>query len=138
MDSDINELVDSDIMSENLLKTMKMEIIHSFRWKKDIIIPLSEELAIPVDEFEEILIDKLDMSSLEALHATYESSKPKCLMEKLNCDLKLCWIVDVLKIIDEKDYNNLKAKLMIKIAKGEKYEEILKFGKEKVYELLKK
>jgi energy-converting hydrogenase A subunit M len=126
------------IMDEDLLKSMKTRIIHSFRWKKDVIIPLSDELDIPVNEFEEILMNKLDMSSLEALHSTYESYRPKCLMDKLNCDLKLCWFVDVLEIINNNDYNNLKSKLMTKIAKGEKYEDILKFGKKEVYELLKK
>lgn len=120
------------------LKAMKSRIIHSFGWEKDVILPLSNELDISVDEFEEILMNKLDMSSLEALHSTYESAKPSCLMEKLNCDLKLCWLVDVLGIINNEDYLNLKAKLMTKIAEVEKYNEILEFGKREVYKLLKK
>ncbi|MDR2624684.1 MAG: DUF1959 domain-containing protein [Methanobrevibacter sp.] len=120
------------------LKTMKSRIIHSFRWEKDVIVPLSDELKIPVKEFEDILMDKLDMSSLEALHSTYESAKPKCLMEKLNCDLKLCWFVDVLGIINNDDYFDLKSKLMTKIANGEKYDGVLEFGKKEVYKLLKK
>ncbi|MDR2830042.1 MAG: DUF1959 domain-containing protein [Methanobrevibacter sp.] len=124
-------------MNEDL-KIMKNRIIRSFRWEEDVIIPLSDELNIPVDEFEEILMNKLDMSSLEALHSTYESAKPNCLMEKLNCDLKLCWLVDVLGIINNADYLNLKAKLMTKIAEVEKYDEILEFGKKEVYKLLKK
>jgi energy-converting hydrogenase A subunit M len=124
--------------NQDSLKILKTRITRSFRWRKDVVIPLSKELEIPVDEFEEILINKLDMASLESMHATFESAKPEALMERLNCDLNLYWFVDVLKIITTEDYNNLKSRLMGKIAKDEKYEEILKFAKKEVYQLLKK
>ncbi|MDR2873999.1 MAG: DUF1959 domain-containing protein [Methanobrevibacter sp.] len=123
---------------ENSLELMKTRIIHSFRWNVDVLSPLSEELEIPINEFEEILINNLDMSSLEALHATFESAKSEFLMEKLRCDLSLYWLVDVLKIISTEDYNKLKSKLLGKVAKGEEYEIVLKFAKKEVYHLLKK
>jgi energy-converting hydrogenase A subunit M len=123
---------------QDSLKVMKTRIIRSFKWREDVVIPLSKELEIPVNEFEEILINNLDMSSLESLYATFEYAKPESSMEKLNCDLSLYWLVDVLKIINTEDYNKLKSKLMVKIAKGEKYKEVLKFGKKEVYQLLKK
>jgi energy-converting hydrogenase A subunit M len=123
---------------QDSLKVMKTRIIRSFKWREDVVVPLSKKLEIPVNEFEEILINNLDMSSLESLHATFESAKPESSMEKLNCDLSLYWLVDVLKIINTEDYNKLKSKLMVKIVKGEKYKEVLKFGKKEVYQLLKK
>jgi len=122
---------------ENLMELLKSRILGSFRWQEDVIIPLSNELEIPKEEFEEILMDKLDMSSLENLHATFESAKPKCFMERLNADLKLCWLVNVLELIKKEDYIELKKQLMIKIAEGQQYEDILEFGKKEVYKLLK-
>ncbi len=61
---------------------MKMRIIDSYRWRVDIIEPFSKEFGISEEDFKEMLIKRLDMASLEALHARYESSQYYCIKEK--------------------------------------------------------
>ena len=74
-----DKLIDSSPDDEELLHTMKMRIVKSYRWQEDIIKPFSKELDISEEELEEILIKRLDMSSLEAIHPRFESSKERCL-----------------------------------------------------------
>ena len=61
------------------LELMQKRIIKSYAWQRDIIVPLSKDFDCTVDEVEEIFFDLFDMSSLEALHATWESAKDICL-----------------------------------------------------------
>jgi Uncharacterized protein conserved in archaea len=75
----------SSMDEDDILRIMKMRIIESYRWKLDIIKPISKELGISEDQLEEILIRRLDMASLDALHPRYESSKHYCIKE--NCIL---------------------------------------------------
>ena len=58
----------SHLDEDEVLRIMKMRIIDSYRWRQDIIEPISKELGISEEELEEILIKRLDMASLEALH----------------------------------------------------------------------
>ena len=58
---------------DKVLRIMKMRIIDSYRWRVDIIEPFSKEFGITEEDFKEMLIKRLDMASLEALHARYES-----------------------------------------------------------------
>ena len=120
------------------LRLMQKRIIKSYAWQRDIIIPLSEEFDCTVDELEEVLFNSLDMSSLEALHATFETAQDICLYQKLNADLRLCWFVDTLELISREDARNLKMKIVQEVKNGKTYEEALKEGHLEVFELLKK
>ncbi len=124
--------------SDAKLRLMQKRIIKSYAWQRDIIVPLSEEFNCTVDEFEDVLFELLDMDSLEALHATFESAQDICLYQKFNADLRLCWFIDTLEIIPRKEGKNLKYKLVQEVKKGKSYEDALKEGKLELFELLKK
>lgn len=124
--------------SDAKLRLMQKRIIKSYAWQRDIIVPLSEEFNCTVDEFEDVLFELLDMDSLEALHATFESAQDICLYQKFNADLRLCWFIDTLEIIPREEGKNLKYKLVQEVKKGKSYEDALKEGKLELFELLKK
>lgn len=128
-----NELDESN---SDLLKTMKLRILRSFRWKADVIDPLACELEIDSELFEEILMSKLDMSGIDALHATFESAKPQCLSHRFHSDLKLCWLVDVLELLPEEQTEILKMHLVKEVIDGAKYEDTLEKGKKQIIEML--
>lgn len=124
---------------EELLLRMKKRIIESYRWREDIIIPFSEELKISPEELEEILMKRLDMSSLEAIHPRFESSKLRCTKERIHSDLKLCWLCDVMNILTEEEAESIKNKIAIKILKDDKsYKEAIKDGRIELLEYLKR
>lgn len=120
------------------LKIMQKRIIKSYAWQRDIIVPLSKDFNCTVDELEEVLFDLLDMSSLEALHSTFESAQDICLYQKFNADLRLCWFNGTLEIISTEDARNLKMKLVNEVKNGKSYEDALKEGQLELFELLKK
>lgn len=121
---------------KKLLETMKLRILRSFRWKEDVVAPLASELEISNEELEKILMRHLDMSSLEALHATLESARPKCLSERLHADLRLCWLCDVMEIVTVEEANRIKISLVKEIINGKDYDMVLKDGKKQVLDLL--
>ena len=124
--------------SDAKLKLMQKRIVKSYAWQRDIIVPLSREFNCTVDEFEDVLFELLDMDSLEALHATFESAQDICLYQKFNADLRLCWFIDTLEIIPREEGKNLKYKLVQEVKNGKSYEDALKEGKLELFELLKK
>jgi len=128
---DISRLDEDDVMH-----IMKMRIIESYRWKLDIIEPISRELGISEEELEEILIKRLDMASLEALHPRYESSKHYCIKEKLHADLRLCWLSDVMNILSEKETEKIKNKIATEILNGKSYQKALEDGRKDLLEYL--
>jgi energy-converting hydrogenase A subunit M len=125
--------VDED---EKLLEKMKLRILRSFKWREDVVIPLANELEITDEEFEKILMDHLDMSSLEALHPTFESAKPKCIAERLHADLRLCWLSDVMELITTEEADRVKMGLVKEILNGKEYDEVLQDGKKQILDLL--
>lgn len=120
------------------LKLMQKRIIKSYAWQRDIIVPLSKEFDCTTEELEELFFDLLDMDSLENLHGTFESAEDICLYQKLNADLRLCWFIGTLELIDPEDGRNLKMKLVNEIKSGKSYEDALKEGKLELFQLLKK
>ena len=120
------------------LRLMQKRIIKSYAWQRDIIIPFSKEFDCTVDELEEVFFDILDLDSLEALHATFESAQDICLYQKLNADLKLCWFIDTLEMISHEEGKELKMNIIKEIKNGKSYEEALKEGKLELFQLLKK
>ncbi|MEN6592432.1 MAG: DUF1959 domain-containing protein [Methanobacterium sp.] len=124
---------------EELRLRMKMRILRSYKWQEDIIIPFSKELEISPEELEEILMKRLDMSSLEALQPRFESSRLRCTKEKIHSDLKLCWLSDVMDILTEEETEQMKNKVAFKIFKEDKsYEEALEEGRKELVEYLKR
>ena len=120
-----------------LMRLMKRRILKSYRWQEDVIKPLSGELEIEVEEFEDILMDKLDMSGLEALHPRFESARPRCIKERLHSDLQLCWLVDVMEIVSEEEAEALKDDVTRMVLEGSEYGEALEEGKRKLHEILR-
>ena len=120
------------------LKLMQKRIIKSYAWQRDIIVPLSKEFDCTIEELEDLFFDLLDMDSLENLHGTFESAEDICLYQKLNADLRLCWFIGTLELIDPEDGRNLKMKLVNEIKSGKSYEDALKEGKLELFQLLKK
>lgn len=120
------------------LRLMQTRIIRSYAWQRDIIVPLSKEFDCSTEELEELFFDLLDMDSLENLHGTFESAEDICLYQKLNADLRLCWFIGTLELIDPEDGRNLKMKLVNEIKSGKSYETALKEGRLELFQLLKK
>ncbi|AAB84902.1 MULTISPECIES: DUF1959 domain-containing protein [Methanothermobacter] len=120
-----------------LMRLMKRRILESYRWQEDVVKPLSRELEIDVEEFQDILMDKLDMSSLEALHPRFESARPRCIREKLHSDLQLCWLVDVMEIISVDDAEALKDEITELVLAGREYSEALSEGRRRLHEILR-
>ena len=127
----------SSMDEDDILRIMKMRIIESYRWKVDIIKPISKELGISEDQLEEILIRRLDMASIDALHPRYESSKHYCIKEKLHSDLRLCWLCDVMNILSEEESEEIKNKIAAEIlTKGKSYQEAMEDGRKDLLEYL--
>ncbi|HMK53533.1 MAG TPA: DUF1959 domain-containing protein [Methanobacteriaceae archaeon] len=132
-----DNLIDSSKNDAELLRTMKMRIVESYRWQEDIIKPFSKELNISTEELEEILIKRLDMSSLEAMHPRYESSKKRCLEERIHADLRLCWLCDVMNILSPEEAIQIKTKIAREILLNNKtYKEALEEGWKDLLEYL--
>jgi energy-converting hydrogenase A subunit M len=127
------------VNDEELLLRMKKRIIKSYTCHKDVIIPFSEELKISPEELEEILMKRLDMSSLEALQPRFESSKFRCTKERIHTDLRLCWLCDVINILTEDEAEEIKNKITFEVLKENKsYENALEDGKRELLEYLKR
>ena len=120
------------------LELMQRRIVKSYAVQRDVLVPLSEEFDCTVEELEEVFFHLFDMSSLQALHATFESAQDICLYQKLNADLRLCWFNGTLEIISDEDAKNLKMKLVNEVKNGKSYEDALKEGQLELFELLKK
>ena len=120
------------------LELMQRRIVKSFAVQRDVIIPLSKEFDCTVEELEDVFFHLFDMSSLQTLHATFESARDICLYQKLNADLRLCWFNGTFEVISDEDAKNLKMELIEEIKNGKSYEEALKEGQLKLFELLKK
>lgn len=122
---------------DDVLHTMKMRIIESYRWEVDILEPFSKELGINQEQLKEILIKRLDMSSLEALHPRFESSKHYCIKERVHADLRLCWLSDVMNILSEEETEQIKNKIAAEIlTQGKSYEEAIEDGRKDLLEYL--
>ena len=120
---------------KELLEKMKLRILRSFKWKEDVVSPLAKELGITNEEFEKILMDHLDMSNLEALHSTFESARPSCLAERLQSDLRLCWLCDVMGIVTVDEAHRIKMNLVKEIIGGKEYNKALEDGKKQILDL---
>lgn len=122
---------------EKLLKVMKERIVRSYRWHEDVVLPMAEELKTTPEMFEEILMKHLDMSSLEALHARFESAKFNCTREKVHSDLRLCWLTDVMEIVTEKETEEIEIRITSEVVyNGKNYDEAIEDGRKELLEFL--
>lgn len=127
------------IENEELLITMKKRILNSYKWRKDVIIPFAAELEISPEELEQILMKKLDMSSLEAINPRFESSKLRCIKEKIHSDLRLCWLCDIMNIVTEEKSKAIVDKIAYEVLKENKnYDKAIEKGRKDLLENLMK
>ena len=122
---------------EKELHLMKSRILESYKWRKDIIIPLSKEFDVSIKETEELFMDLMDMSTLENLHATFESAGNLCLIERLHIDLRLCWFYDTLELLTKEESDNLKLKIYKEFKKRTYYQQALNALSKNFFQLLK-
>lgn len=123
--------------NEKLLITMKKRILASYKWREDVIVPFSKELEISPEELEEILMKRLDMSSLEAINPRFESSKLRCLKERIHADLRLCWLCDVMNILTKEEAKTIQDKIAYNVLENNKnYEEAIEDGRADLLEYL--
>ena len=119
------------------LNLMKKRVIRSFKWQEDIIIPFSREFGCTTDELEDLFMALVDMSSLEALHGTLEIANQKCLLERLDADLRLPWYVDTLELLSVEQGDEIKNKVADEIISGKSYDIALDDGRKELFNLLK-
>ena len=125
--------------NEKLLITMKKRILASYKWREDVIVPFSKELEISPEELEEILMKRLDMSSLEAINPRFESSKLRCLKERIHADLRLCWLCDVMNILTKEEAKTIQDKIAYNVLENNKnYKEAIEDGRADLLEYLLK
>lgn len=110
----------TEIEDEELLITMKKRILASYKWQKDVVVPFARELEISSEELEEILMKRLDMSSLEAINPRFESSKLRCMKERIHADLRLCWLCDVMNILTEEESETIQNKIAYEVLNEDK------------------
>lgn len=123
------------IEDEELLITMKKRILASYKWHKDVVVPFADELEISPEELEEVLMKRLDMSSLEAINPRFESSKLRCIKEKIHSDLRLCWLCDVMNILTEEESENIKTKIAYEVLNENKpYDKAIEEGRKDLLE----
>jgi energy-converting hydrogenase A subunit M len=129
----------TEIENGELLITMKKRILHSYKWREDVIIPFAKELEISTDELEEILMKRLDMSSLEAINPRFESSQLRCIKERIHADLRLCWLCDVMNIITKEKSNTIKTQIAYEVLKENKpYNKAIEEGRKNLLEEIMK
>ena len=125
------------IIAAVIVYLIKKRVIGSFKWQEDIIIPFSKEFGCTTEDLEDLFMDLLDMSSLEALHGTLEIANHKCLLERLDADLRLPWYVDVLELLSVEQGDELKNKVANEIIDGKSYDIALDEGRKDLFNLLK-
>jgi energy-converting hydrogenase A subunit M len=119
------------------LELMKLRILKSYRWQVDVVKPLSKELGMDTTELEEIIMNKMDMISMEGLHPRFKSAYPQYLKTKLYFNLKLNLIIDVMQLIPKEKIESLLDKKIEEILNGKKYETAYTETKEEIKLLLK-
>ncbi len=116
---------------------MKQRIIRSFKWHKDIVVPLADDFGISIEEMEDILMDDLDMSSLECLHTTHEQGEFLCLKKRIYADLKLCWLSGTLKLVTDEEATEIMETIATEVWDGKDYDEAIKQGRDEILQILK-
>jgi energy-converting hydrogenase A subunit M len=125
----------TELENEELLITMKKRILESYKWHEDVVIPFARELDISSEELEEVLMNRLDMSSLEAINPRFESSKLRCIKERIHADLRLCWLCDVMNILTEEESEKIQNRIAFEVLKENKpYDKAIEEGRKDLLE----
>ncbi len=125
----------TELEDEELLITIKKRILSSYKWHQDVIIPFANELDISPEELEEVLMKRLDMSSLEAINPRFESSQLRCIKEKIHADLRLCWLCDVMDLVTVEESESIKNKIAYEVLKENKpYDKAIEEGRKDLLE----
>jgi len=125
----------TEIENEELLITMKKRILDSYKWREDVVIPFAGELEISPEELEEVLMKRLDMSSLEAINPRFESSKLRCIKERIHADLRLCWLCDVMNILTEEESETIQNRIAFEVLNENKpYDKAIEEGRKDLLE----
>ena len=96
------------------------------------------KFGISKEEFEDILMNRFDMSDLENMHATFEIANREKIKRQMHLDLRLYWLSDVAKLISEEDADRICHKLTKDVVKnGKKYEDAIEEGRAQIVELLR-
>ena len=85
---------------------------------------------------EEIIMNNMDMISLEGLHSRFQSAYPEYLKVKLYFDLKLNLIIDVMQLIAKGTMDIILNKKIEEIINGKKYDLVYDETKEEIKSLL--
>jgi len=107
----------TEIEDEEVLITMKKRILESYKWRKDVVDPFARELEISTEELEEVLMKRLDMSSLEAIYPRFESSQLRCIKERIHADLRLCWLCEVMNILTKEESETIQNRIAYQVLK---------------------
>jgi len=127
----------TEIEDEKLLITMKRRILSSYKWHEDVVVPFARELDISTEELEEVLMKRLDMSSLEAINPRFESSKLRCLKGRIHADLRLCWLCDVMNILTEEESKIIQDRIAFEVLNENKpYDTAIEEGRKDILEEL--
>jgi len=119
------------------IEIMKRRILMSYRYQEDVVKPLAEFFGISTEELIEILIKRLDMAGLEALHPRMIQAKRECLERKIELELNLCTISDFLSLISPEEKEKILKEIGRMIDEGRSYEEIIREGKKLILEILR-
>ncbi|MDO5849011.1 MAG: DUF1959 family protein [Methanobrevibacter sp.] len=123
---------------EERLILMKQRIIQSFRWHKDIIVPIADEFGITEEEMADIFMNALDMSSLESLHSTLDSAEYIALKGQIYIDLRLCWLSRTLELVTPEQAEDIQIRLADAVYDhGKPYEDALEEGRAEILEILR-
>ena len=125
----------TEIEDEELLITMKKRILESYKWHEDVVVPFAKELEISPEELEDVLMKRLDMSSLEAIYPRFESSQLRCIKERIHADLRLCWLCDVMNILTKEESEKIQNKIAYEVLEDKKpYDEAVEEGRKDILE----
>lgn len=119
------------------LEFMKRRILLSYRYQEDVVKPLAKFFGVSSEEFMEILIQRLDMAALEALHPRMMEAREECMKKKLELDLKLCVLSDFLSVLSREEKEKIMEEIDRMVEEGEDYEKIFEEGKKKILEVLR-
>ncbi len=125
----------TEIEDEEVLITMKKRILNSYKWREEVVVPFAKELEISTEELEEVLMKRLDMSSLEALYPRFESSQLRCIKERIHADLRLCWLCDVMNILTREESETIQNRIAYQVLKENiSYDKAIEEGRKDLLE----
>jgi len=119
------------------LEFMKRRILLSYRYQEDVVKPLAKFFGVSSEEFMEILIQRLDMAALEALHPRMMEARKECMKKKLELDLNLCVLSDFLSVLSQEEKEKILEEIERMVEEGEDYGKIFEEGKKKILEVLR-